>query len=470
MQPFKSYVAALVLLVLAMSSCQKNSSELTQNRPTDISVEEAKNWLSLGPAGIQPIALQHRNPGTPDWGNAQFFKFQDKSSILKVPLIDYYLPVGYRDILFQKDSNGIILGAIQEIRPGKAYLAAKAWNGDEDMRQFVTNEDFTGDMIVFDPFDNVPLRGRRFKDGLVTGDLRYKSRALMVDDPTGPVDPKKKPGGLDDDGPGFEIDLPPIEVTAPGPGTPSTPGTNIPFPSEPVLPKPGGPVTPNNPIPIGGGGSGSSKPATSGDVTVTDIKNNLSNPCLQAMLNAALSNQLKSWVAKTVNSLGGNGGNYDFVFREKPVGSFANANVLGEFDRNDSHLGGNEANKTKYGVIYINLNQDSLPRKPKEFIASAIYHEIIHGVLAINKVNFDYQHETMAESYRQKIAEGLKALFPAISDEDANALGWVGLVKTYQFSSLGMKDFQNNTGIASNIVKIALAYQTGQKGTPSGCK
>ncbi len=127
------------------------------------------------------------------------------------------------------------------------------------MRQFVSNEDFTGDIIIFDPFNNLPLRGRRFKDGLLTGELRYRLQALMVGDPTGPVDPKKKPGGLDDggedDGPGFEITLPTVEVTAPAPSTPTTPGTNIPFPTEPVRPAPGGPVTPNNPIPIGGGGS-----------------------------------------------------------------------------------------------------------------------------------------------------------------------------------------------------------------------
>ncbi|MET3877050.1 hypothetical protein [Chitinophaga sp. OAE865] len=188
------------------------------------------------------------------------------------------------------------------------------------------------------------------------------------------------------------------------------------------------------------------------------------------MLNAAISKQLKSWVANTVNSLGSNGGNYDFIFREKPVGSFVNADVLGEFDPVDSKLGGDTANPRKYGVIYINLNQDSLPGKSKEVIATAIYHEIIHGVFAINNVPIILQHETMAESYRQKIAEGLKALFPAMSDEDANALGWIGLVKTYQFSSLRTKDFQNKTGTALDILKIAVAYQTGQKGTPSGCK
>ncbi|WP_142683865.1 hypothetical protein [Chitinophaga polysaccharea] len=76
----------------------------------------------------------------------------------------------------------------------------------------------------------------------------------------------------------------------------------------------------------------------------------------------------------------------------------------------------------------------------------------------------------MAESYRQKIAEGLKELFPALSDTEASALGWEGLVKTYQFTSIQVKDLQNYTGTALNIMKIIVAYQIGQKGTPSGCK
>ncbi|MET3874802.1 hypothetical protein [Chitinophaga sp. OAE865] len=419
MQPLKSYVAALVLLVLAMSSCQKETSELTQNRPTDISIEEAKNWLSLGPSGIQPIILQHRNPGTPDWGNAQFFKFQDKSSILKVPLIDYYLPVGYRDILFQKDSNGIILGAIQEIRPGKAYLAAKGRDRDENMRQFVTNEDFTGDIIIFDPFENVPLRGRRFKDGLVTGNLKYKSRALMVDDPIDPPKPKKKPAGVDDDDPAFEIDLPAVEVTAPGSRTPSTPGTDIPFPSEPVLPKPGGPVTPNNPIPIGGGGGSTSTGA--GKNSIKEIKTDqITNQCLSEAIRLALDKGLKNEITTTFNNLFSGTDGFDITFKEAALAKSTSAQTetVSRYD------------------IEITLNNITLPNSSKEFITATILHEAVHAMYdakgvstGANRLSFSeyVQHNLMADRYVKEIASALRAIFPTLPEDDSKALAWEGL-------------------------------------------
>ncbi|WP_142686053.1 hypothetical protein [Chitinophaga polysaccharea] len=376
MRPLKSAMPVLLLLVLAISGCQKNSSELAQNRPTDISVKEAKNWLSLGPSGIQPVLKQRPNPGIPDWGNAQFFKFQDKSSILKVPLIGYNLPVGYRDILFQKDSNGIVLGAIQEVRPVKAYLTAKGREGDENMRQFVTNGDFTGDIIIFDPFDNVPLRGRRFKDGLVTGDLKYKSRALMVDDPIDPPKPKKKPGGLDDDGPGFEIDLPPVEVTAPGPRTPSTPGTNIPFPSEPVLPKPGGPVTPNNPMPIGGGGSGT-------HTSVFDIANKLTTPCFKTIFSEIQSKTLQNTISKMLNKLFGS---TDVINLDIEEGKLKQG-----VDGDTRDMGTSRG----YRAIGITLNTSELQNASKEYIAATILHEAVHGINSIIEANKKYKTGTL---------------------------------------------------------------------------
>jgi hypothetical protein len=418
-------VAALVLLILAMSSCQKETSELTQNRTTDISIEEAKNWLSLGPSGIQPITLQHRNPGTPDWGSSQFFKFQDKSSILKVPLIGYNLPVGYRDILFQKDSNGIILGAIQEVRPVKAYLAAKGRDGDEDMRQFVTNGDFTGDIIIFDPFDNVPLRGRRFKDGLVTGDLKYRSQSLMLSDPTGTVDPPKNPLNPDDDGPAFEIDLPQVEVTAPGPRTPSTPGTNIPFPSEPVRPIPGGPVTPNNPIPIGGGGGGSTSSIT-GSNSVQTITVDIIDPCIKSAVDMATNKNLQNYIQSTFNSL--------FSGSEK----FAVYIQNGIINKDVYGTAKTISKGNAYYDIEITLNDNLLKGASKEVIVATLYHEMIHGMFDANKIenndplswNEKFQHQIISSSYVDKISAGLKEIFPGIDKDDANALAWEGLSGT----------------------------------------
>ncbi|WP_221887699.1 SprT-like domain-containing protein, partial [Chitinophaga polysaccharea] len=373
---------------------------------------------------------------------------QDKSSILRVPLIDYYLPVGYRDILFQKDSNGIILGAIQEIRPGKAYLAAKSRNGDEDMRQFVTNEDFTGDIIIFDPFDNVPLRGRRFKDGLVTGDLKYKSRALMVDDPIDPPKPKKKPTGLDDDGPAFEIGLPAVEITAPRPGTPSTPGTNIPFPSEPVLPKPGGPVTPNNPIPIGGGGRG-----TGAGNSLNLITNDTKDPCISQSIETALNSKLTNNITTIFNTFFSGSNEYNVTFNEDTFGNtiFAKTTAL---------------NQTNFEIT---LNIDLLKGAAKELIVATILHEMIHGIFdarslgdaSPTRLKWDeaFQHQMMAAGYINVMSAALTEIFPSLPKEDADALSWEGVQKTFTWKAL----VQSDPTKANDIALKGDQYEKGNK-------
>ncbi|WP_142684916.1 hypothetical protein [Chitinophaga polysaccharea] len=97
---FKLAIAAILIVLLAISGCQKQTTEPPAVKSAVISVEEAKNWLSAGPSGLQTVFSQHRDPGTPNWEDATVIAFPDKSSILKVPLTGYKLPVGYRDLLF----------------------------------------------------------------------------------------------------------------------------------------------------------------------------------------------------------------------------------------------------------------------------------------------------------------------------------------------------------------------------------
>ncbi|WP_142687113.1 hypothetical protein [Chitinophaga polysaccharea] len=364
-----------------------------------------------------------------------------------MPLTSYKLPVGYRDLLFQKDSNGVVLGTIQEIRPENNYLKTKGRTGSESMRQFVSNEDFSGDIIIFDPFNNAPLRGRRFKDGLLTGELKYRSQALMVGDPNDPVDPWKKPGGLDDDGSGFEITLPTVEVTAPAPSTSKTPGTNIPFPTEPVRPVPGGPVTPNNPIPIGGGrNSNSSSPST--------IKSELKNSCLTAAYSSVYSNDLKNWISASVKAVFNKDANLNITFRERPATSFESGE-LGHFNRQDTHFGGDG---NQYGDVYIDLNVDVLPKVPKELIVVVILHESLHGYFAQQGEKFQdasapyiTQHDKMAAAYRSKLSEALAEIFPNMSSTDRDNLSWEGLQQTIEWTGERLKNAISNNNKFKNI-------------------
>ncbi len=428
MPNFKLAIAAILILLLAMSSCQKQTTEQPTIKSTVISVEEAKNWLSAGSSGLQTVFNKRRNPGIPNWEDATVIEFPDKSSILKVPLTGYKLPIGYRDLLFQKDSNSVVLGAIQEIRPENSYLVTKGRTGRENMRQFVSNEDFTGDIIIFDPFNNLPLRGRRFKDGLLNADLKYRSQALMVGDPIDPLRPKKKPGGFDDDGPGFEVDLPQVEITAPAPGTPKTPGTNIPFPTEPVRPVPGGPVTPNNPIPIGGGGTSSNR---GGNNSVKTININISDTCIKDAVDMATNKNLQNYIQTTFNKLFSGSEQFTVYIED---GILAN-DVFGAAKPINKGNG--------YWDIQITLNKNLLKGASKEIMVATMYHEMIHGMFVANKVqnndplswNEKFQHQILSSSYVERISIGLREVFPNLVKEDADALAWGGLSGTLIWES-----------------------------------
>jgi hypothetical protein len=75
----------------------------------------------------------------------------------------------------------------------------------------------------------------------------------------------------------------------------------------------------------------------------------------------------------------------------------------------------------------------------------------------------------MAEHYRSKIAEGLKELFPGLSDSDAAALSWEGLLETYEWSVVKLRSMQDQTNTAYNIIQTVLDYQKLVKGTKPGC-
>lgn len=107
--PWNPFMVILFTLSIAMSSCKKNSTELPVSSPSSISVDEAKSWLGKGPSGIQAISNIRGYTGAPNWENASIFNFPDKTSILKVPLIDYELPIGYRDLLFRKTQMVLFL-------------------------------------------------------------------------------------------------------------------------------------------------------------------------------------------------------------------------------------------------------------------------------------------------------------------------------------------------------------------------
>lgn len=319
----------------------------------------------------------------------------------------------------------------------------------------MNNEDFTGDIVIFDPFNNTPLRGRRFRDGQVVGNLQYRIQSLVLST-SNPKKPKQ-PGGDDGDGDdgGFDgpvIDLPPVVVTAPAPSTPTGPGTNIPFPSEPVTLPHGGPVTPNNPIPIGGGGGTGS----SNGNAVTDIKNKMKDGCMKNTVDSLTGKGWTNKIAQKVNQIFGTSNKYNITFLDRDAWP-------ANYPKFNETATGSTYPRFVDGVLKVDvyLNNTLLQNASKEYIAATLLHEIAHGILTYEHIDgADAQHNEMFQKYMTEIAAGLKEMYPGIGT-DADALAHEGLDRTIWGSAFKTAFPQSWNA----MVTIMEAYRNGKKGT-----
>lgn len=123
------------------------------------------------------------------------------------------------------------------------------------------------------------------------------------------------------------------------------------------------------------------------------------------MLNLALNWQLQNNVVRAVNEIAGVKGNFNFVFREAHSSAFFKRNVMGHYNPAYDFGSGD------YTTLTIELNVDSLPSMPNEYIAAVIYHESLHAILRSRNVLVNVQHEEMAETYRRHIADSLRNYF-----------------------------------------------------------
>ncbi|NSL88828.1 hypothetical protein ECE50_018440 [Chitinophaga sp. Mgbs1] len=209
--------------------------------------------------------------------------------------------------------------------------------------------------------------------------------------------------------------------------------------------------------------------------SVQTIKSELTNPCLNEIFTATQNAKLTNLIKTTISSVfGGKNSNIDLIFREKHQGDFLDG-VLGEYDKVESHVRpASNNNPELVGEMFINLNVDALPSRPKEVIATVILHESLHAYLAQEGIKFELswvnQHETMAVKYVEKIGAALREIFPNISQTDSEALGWMGLQETMSWSANTFADLKNRDNKFYNKVYPILEYQDGKRGTPSGCQ
>lgn len=99
-------------------------------------------------------------------------------------------------------------------------------------------------------------------------------------------------------------------------------------------------------------------------------------------------------------------------------------------------IAGTTHGNSAYSFI-INLDENTLLQRSKEYILSTIYHEILHAYMdtqigkdGSGKYLIANQHQTMADKYVFLMTGALKIAFSNLSDRDAWALAWGGLEDT----------------------------------------
>lgn len=118
--------------------------------------------------------------------------------------------------------------------------------------------------------------------------------------------------------------------------------------------------------------------------------------------------------------------------------------------------------------ISIRLNLKVLQGSSREFIASTIMHEIVHGYLdIINKTYTEgLDHNIMATDYVNSFQSALQSMYGTDASE-ANALGWGGLHNTDKWSQMLSGNVENTNNIL-NINQEHMKGSAGTKGTKCG--
>lgn len=182
----------------------------------------------------------------------------------------------------------------------------------------------------------------------------------------------------------------------------------------------------------GGGGSGG--------YLVGDITALLNNPCILTtwgkMMSKGFSGELNSILKQTF------GLDKKFNLTIVEVDSLGN-NALGEPIAGTSNALPNNNNGLD---IQVSLSIASLQYASQEYIATIIYHEVMHSYLYTvtgGPYTNDAQHEAKATKYLNSIRSALTTTF-SNSTADITKLAWAGLQKTDAFKWGALGEIEKN--------------------------
>nr|WP_295875941.1 hypothetical protein [uncultured Chitinophaga sp.] len=215
---------------------------------------------------------------------------------------------------------------------------------------------------------------------------------------------------------------------------------------------------------VGGGGDGGGYPETGGGsstpvggysyYSLREIQNNLTNPCFISALNSVSSGTLQSQVSDILRNIFNQSDRLNARFYEEPMADTIDGITTASFTLTDGKTTTN---------MNITLNSKLITKfnSSKEYIVATILHEVIHAYLLAKKVNPLVDHNEMGLFYIDKMASGIKTVFPTISDDNAKALAWGGVHESYAWKQL----VRTSPTAAQKIIEINKNYRTSVSGT-----
>ncbi len=165
----------------------------------------------------------------------------------------------------------------------------------------------------------------------------------------------------------------------------------------------------------GPGGSGGSQ-----STNAIALNNTLTDPCLSGVM-TSMTPSMNNILHDLMGDYGPN--RYNITFQSR--GAYSNPDQYADTDQMSFNW------STNTWDITTSMYDGYFTGVTKEFMGSAMIHEILHAALQANGVAYDnfIQHTEIAEHYREIIETGLINNF-GISQDDAAALSWMGLGET----------------------------------------
>jgi hypothetical protein len=282
------------------------------------------------------------------------------------------------------------------------------------------------------------------------GRVDYEIYMFTICSSGGPNSPGNGPGDIGGDGGGGGGGSGPGDG-GPSSATPPPPCNSAVHPGPVPIINSSGKLIVNDVPPDGGDGF----PPPQGPCyieTLTDITNNVTDPCLKSMVNSTINADITSQINTLIQKVFGGTEKINLKFVDNvPL----NSGVEGHTEMN----GGFDANGNLN--IVIQLNKNELPHYSQQYIATVIMHESLHAYLESKGVDPKNQHENIIIDYVTKMAASLQQMFPGLEDADAKNLSLGGLDQTTTFLYTVARDMQ----LSGDFAATQSAYSIGSLGT-----